>query len=583
VEVVEISNCTNTVQDYTIVVNRWDGVGTPRIDFFADGDMIALDHTTASSLTEPATSPEALTVGAFCAATGAVRSYSGRGPTIDGRAKPDLLAPDGVSTATYGPASGCSQGFLGTSAAAPHVAGAAAVLLAANPDLEPPQLEQALLDRALDKGQGGRDDVFGSGLLRLGALDGVPAPVPQPLTAITPQRWFDSRPGPLGTGEATFGSNGRTTPLAAGEDIAIPVAGVGNVPADATAVVLNVTAIGSAAGWLTVHPEASVPTSSNLNFTAGQVVAVHVTATVGHDGKVRFANPRGQTDLVIDLAGWYGPTGGGNARLTTLEHQVRAFDSRPSGSGYAEEAFGANGRTTPLGAGQTVDVQVAGLGGVTANATAVVMNLTATAPTAAGWLTAYPTGAVAPLASSLNFAPGQTVANLVVVPVGTDGKITIANARGSTDVVIDVVGSYAADGTGAGYVAMDPPTRILDTRTGNGDPHWPQGQPLGQYHEAQLPTNGHLLPRAAVATLTSVTSVGASQPGWFTLDPLARGDLSTSNLNFAAGQTVANAALTRALPVDPELAIPGALYIYNARGDAHAIVDLMGYFMPMPS
>ena len=74
---------------------------------------------------------------------------------------------------------------------------------------------------------------------------------------------------------------------------------------------------------------------------------------------------------------------------------------------------------------------------------AVVLNVTVTNPTAAGFLTAYPSdGASPPLASDLNWRPGLTVANLVVVKLGPDGAIKLYNQQGNTDVVVDVLGWY---------------------------------------------------------------------------------------------------------------------------------------------
>ena len=61
-------------------------------------------------------------------------------------------------------------------------------------------------------------------------------------------------------------------------------------------------------------------------------------------------------------------------------------------------------------------------------------------------LTVYPTGVALPLASNLNWSPGATVANRVIVPVGTSGQISIYNGQGGTDVVVDVDG-YFTDGS----------------------------------------------------------------------------------------------------------------------------------------
>jgi hypothetical protein len=83
-----------------------------------------------------------------------------------------------------------------------------------------------------------------------------------------------------------------------------------------------------------------------------------------------------------------------------------------------------------------------GAGGVPVAATAVVANVTVTGPTAAGFLTAWPSDAPRPTASDLNFVPGQTVPNLVVVKIGADGKVNLYNLTGTTDAVVDVVGYY---------------------------------------------------------------------------------------------------------------------------------------------
>ena len=78
-----------------------------------------------------------------------------------------------------------------------------------------------------------------------------------------------------------------------------------------------------------------------------------------------------------------------------------------------------------------------------ANATAVVLNLTATGATADTYLTVYPTGSVRPTASNVNPGRGQTVANLVTATVGADGSVTIYNNAGATDVVVDVQAWFA--------------------------------------------------------------------------------------------------------------------------------------------
>jgi hypothetical protein len=71
---------------------------------------------------------------------------------------------------------------------------------------------------------------------------------------------------------------------------------------------------------------------------------------------------------------------------------------------------------------------------------AVVLNVAVTAPVSAGFISVYPTGVARPTASNLNFVAGQTIANLVVVGVGSNGNVSLYNASGGTHLVADVAG-----------------------------------------------------------------------------------------------------------------------------------------------
>jgi subtilisin family serine protease len=111
-----------------------------------------------------------ITVGAVGAATPSViEGFSAQGPTLDGRLKPELVAPDRVSTTVFG-----TRGFVGTSAAAPHAAAVGALLLSLDSRLAPDQLQRALEVTAADLGNGGADNVFGFGLVNALAALGLP-------------------------------------------------------------------------------------------------------------------------------------------------------------------------------------------------------------------------------------------------------------------------------------------------------------------------------------------------------------------------------------------------------------------------
>jgi len=160
-------NTTGAAVEAALTVRRNGAGGAPRLDLFS---LSRLEHAVAEgSVVDPAASPDALAVGAACWQTGAVAPYSSRGPTLDGRAKPDLLGYDSVSTASFGTASGCGllSGFRGTSASAPHVAGAAALLKQLDPLSGPSELQARLEAGAVDLGPSGKDDFSGSGRLWL--------------------------------------------------------------------------------------------------------------------------------------------------------------------------------------------------------------------------------------------------------------------------------------------------------------------------------------------------------------------------------------------------------------------------------
>ncbi|TMK89018.1 MAG: hypothetical protein E6G57_03710 [Actinobacteria bacterium] len=247
--------------------------------------------------------------------------------------------------------------------------------------------------------------------------------------SLSPSRILDTRNG----------TGAPAGPLPGGQSLNLRATGVGGVPSSGVgAVVLNVTAVGPTAGsYLTVYPNGSaVPTASNLNFGPGQNVPNLVIAKVGSGGTVDVYNAVGLTDVVVDVAGWYsdGSTSSSATGLYGPVTPARILDTRSGTGGYSHK----------VGAGQSISVQAAGVGGVpSTGVSAVVLNVTVTNPNDGSYLTAYPNGSSVPTASNLNFGPGQTVPNLVVVRVGSGGMVNIYNAAGSTDVIVDVAGWYS--------------------------------------------------------------------------------------------------------------------------------------------
>jgi hypothetical protein len=226
----------------------------------------------------------------------------------------------------------------------------------------------------------------------------------------------------------------REVPAVVGPGGVVAVEVGGGSPLAAAA--LNVTVTEPTAdSFVTVYPSgAARPLASNLNMRAGQTVANMVITAVGADGKVLLYNHTGSTHIVVDLLGIYDdsdlPVFGGQF---TGAVPVRALDTRDASSPTVGQ---------PVGQGQALVLPIAGQVGVPPSANAVVVNVTATEPTSASFLTVWATDEERPRASNLNMERGQTVPNLAVIPLAIDGSISIYNHGGSAHVVVDVVGWY---------------------------------------------------------------------------------------------------------------------------------------------
>ena len=253
------------------------------------------------------------------------------------------------------------------------------------------------------------------------------------LTPLAPVRFLDTR----SFGTTIDGLFQKTGALTGMTQLDLGVAGRASIPSSGVgAVILNVTATGTTdSGFVTVWPTGSpTPPTSNLNFVAGQTIPNLVISKIGN-GKVSLFNSAGNTDLIADVMGWF-PT---SSALTPID-PARLLDTRSVGV-TTDGLFAGGG---PISGGGKLDLLVTGRGGVPASGVgAVVVNVTVTGPSAAGYLTAWPTGSARPLASNLNFVTGQTIPNLVIVKVGDAGDVSLFNSAGNSDVIVDVVGWLA--------------------------------------------------------------------------------------------------------------------------------------------
>lgn len=238
---------------------------------------------------------------------------------------------------------------------------------------------------------------------------------------------------------------------------------------------------------------------------------------------------------------------------------TRLLDTRAAGS--------------PLGTDSTIHLTVAGVDGVPTTATAVTLNVTATDTTASSYLSVYPAGSVQPLVSNLNWTAGGTVANVVIVPVGANGQVSIYNNQGRADVVVDLEGYFIpVTGTGAagGYVPLTP-ARITDTRSGSGEPNAGKTLSSGSTLNIQVTGQGGVPSSGVGAVAVNLTATNTTADGYLTVYPEGATRPLTSNLNWSAGETVANRVI---VPVSSS----GMITVYNYTGNTDVVVDVNGYF-----
>jgi len=353
--------------------------------------------------------------------------------------------------------------------------------------------------------------------------------------------------------------------LNAGATDKLAVAGKNGIPVGVTAVVLNITVTNTGGnGFITSYPDGTaVPNASNVNFTKGETVPNLAVVPVGADGSVDFTNggtQTGPTDLIADVSGYFTASSGaaGASTYTTLS-PVRVIDTR---SGF-------NGISGQLGAGKVDTLEIDGLDGVAADATAVVANITVTNTDGNGFIIAYPAGSTAPNTSNVNFTKGETVPNSAIIPVGTGGAISFTNGgteTGPTDLIVDISGYFTA-GTGGLVYHAAYPDRVMDTRNGAGK------IAKGATRTLSLDIPGTLLPQAQ-AVISNLTVTNPGGPGFITAYPAGSSVPNTSNVNFTTNETVPNLAIIPVGSNDSVSFTNGG----TETGPTDLIVDISGYF-----
>ena len=407
---------------------------------------------------------------------------------------------------------------------------------------------------------GGSSDVLGGNFENLklfrrgpgrdpdGSIAPGPATVTDPsmLVPLTPARIADTRTG----------QGGVHRQLRPGERMRVKVAGKGGVPSrGVTAVVANVTAVDATSPmYFTVYPGSTArPTTSNLNGGPGRPVPNLVVMGLGDDGCIDVFNSHGLTHCLVDVFGYFTAKPGDRFKPVLPS---RLFDTR-TGKGI---------RGGKLANRSSIDVKVAGKAGVPAKgATAVVLNLTVTEPSSAGYLSLTPTGAAAGTTSNVNFAAGDTVPNLAICRIGSGGQITLTGVGQGMHALADVFGYFGSDGD---LLRATPPRRVLDTRSGLGADR----APVGPSRTVRLGLTGNgVVPQGATAVVMNVAATNVAGPSYVSIWPAGEDPTGTSNLNVAPGQTIANLVICRLGD--------GAVEISSPRANCDVIADVLGYFV----
>lgn len=391
-----------------------------------------------------------------------------------------------------------------------------------------------------------------------------PPPTPiaaaAPFTPIAPVRIFDTRPN------SGFGFDRQ---LGTGASTTVQISGHWNVPATATAAVINVgvtNAGGAGSGYVLLYPtDRNRPMASTVNFVAGQTIANLTQVGLSQTGSVTIYNAAGSVDVFLDLAGFYGPgPGAGQGLYNSLPSPIRVLDTRT----------GTGGRTGMLGPPPDGYVlKIAGVKGpngepgAPASATAVVLNLTEVLGDTPSYLAAWPSDQNWPGNSNLNFPAGRVLANRVIVQLAQTGplagSITLKNSAGSAHVLVDVAGWFSSgslgDSTGQLF-APTLPTRIYDTR----DPNNLNPIGAGKYRPIAVPGGG------GQSESMNVTALNGTDFSYVGVYPTAATPPNTSDINFGPGDILPNLVVTALSG--------GAFAAYNSAGRTDLFVDVNGVY-----
>jgi hypothetical protein len=392
----------------------------------------------------------------------------------------------------------------------------------------------------------------------------VEAASPAGLQSVGPARLMDTRPG----GITVDGGQAGAGAMIDGEQRAVQVAGRGGVPASgASAVFVNITVVQPwSSGFVTAlaAPLAAgiEPTVASVGFQLGATTGSTTVVGLTGGGFTLFHRGAG-SHVTVDVLGWI--PADGSMTLTP----ARLADSRPGKPTVdgLHSGFGAIGADAPNGT--TVDLRIGGRGGVPASgASAVLLSVTAVGATGNGYVTVFGAGTTRPPTSSLTVQAGLATTALVIVAPSSTGTVTVFNANGAADVVVDAV-AWVPTGAPPAAIAG---ARVLDSRglpTVDGRFSGGGQRSAGQVTTIDVLGRGSVPAAGVGAVVVNVTSVAPATGGYVTAFPAEGTPPTASSLNVRAGRTGNN------LVVVP-LGTSNQLSLFSSTA-MHLVVDVVGW------
>jgi hypothetical protein len=367
--------------------------------------------------------------------------------------------------------------------------------------------------------------------------------------------------------------------------VTFPVAGVGDIPANATAVTGVLTVISpTALGYLSLTPTpVPHPTTSNLNFPKGDSRSTGMTVTLNGnntgtgDGTLSVTYSAGagtSADFYFDVTGYF-IVGTEGATYKTVTPN-RLVDTRVNNGISGKIKAGTATQFIVVDRNPTND-----LTNVPSNAVAVTGNLTITDQSAAGHLTLTPDAQSSPTTASIYTPKGDIRATGLTMMLSEDGTLWVtfvSTAGATTSVVFDVTGYFVDGPVGAGatYVPVTP-NRLVDSRVKNGI-----SSKLLPYASRSFQVTNRVpsdatknIPSSAIAITGTLTVTGATALGWLALTTTQINHPGTSTINFPKYDTRANG-------VTVPLGAGGKEWVALGSGKgsyASVVFDVSGYFV----